>query len=90
MAQVEFVSYDGEYPCRCFGTLVVRIEGVVFTLVNRLVSGGSVWFDDDWSEHVEEGEWGLSELPEEIEPFRQQILDLVNENVPFGCCGGCV
>ena len=24
---VEFISYDGEYPCLCMGTLLVKIDG---------------------------------------------------------------
>ena len=24
---IEFVSYDGEYPCLCMGTLVIKIDG---------------------------------------------------------------
>lgn len=90
MVKVEFISYDGDYPNLCAGTLVIKVEGVEFNLPHALVSGGTVWFDDDWSDHVIQRPWKIKNLPEEIEPFRQQILDLVNENVPFGCGGGCI
>lgn len=88
---VEFISYDGKYPCLCMGTLVLEIDDKTHTLKYALQSGGNVWFDSDWDEHVEQGEWSvdLSEYPE-LEPYKDEITRLVNENIPQGCCGGCV
>ena len=55
---VEFVSYDGDFPNLCSGTLVLRIDGEEVTFPKYCMrSGGSVWFDDEWHEHVESGEW---------------------------------
>ena len=55
-------------------------------------SGGCVSFDNNWTEHVESGKWEIckDELPDELKPFAQEIDDLFNANVPWGCCGGCV
>lgn len=53
---VEFVDYDGDYPNLCSGTLTIKIDGKERVLKRVLRSGGSVWFDDDWSEHIEYGE----------------------------------
>lgn len=87
---IEFVSYDGKYPSLCDGTLVLRIDGkeVVFPEF-CMKSGGSVWFDDDWDDHVECGEWSVA-VPEEYAELAVEIEKCVNENVPCGCCGGCV
>lgn len=53
---VEFVSYDGRFPNLCSGTLVLKIDGVERTMPQYCMSsGGSVWFDNDWGEHVESG-----------------------------------
>jgi len=88
---VEFISYSGRYPCLCFGTLVIKVDGKEYSLDGGLRSGGSVWFDDGWSEHVESGEWrGISCLPEELKQYEDEILRVVNDNVSYGCCGGCV
>lgn len=89
---VEFVSYTGQYPCRCHGELTVKIDGKVVNLGDCLTSGGDVWFDDEFMEHVEEGGWIIYEedIPEEYWKFRPEIEDVVNENVPWGCCGGCI
>lgn len=55
-------------------------------------SGGSVSFDNNWNESVECGEWKLDadELPEELKPFAHELIAVFNENVDFGCCGGCI
>lgn len=57
-------------------------------------SGGGVSFDDDWSEIVDRGEWELSfdekDFPKEIVAIMPELIKVFNENVPEGCCGGCV
>ena len=30
-SNVEFISYDGKYPCLCSGKLILRIDGVIVT-----------------------------------------------------------
>lgn len=89
---VKFVSYNGKYPCLCFGELIVEIDGKEVNLGNCLSSGGSVWFDDEWDEHIEGGPWDIDEyeLPEEYKKYYEEIKAVVNENVPQGCCGGCI
>ena len=86
---VEFVSYDGEYPNLCRGVLIIKIDSVIHKLDNCLLSGGNIWFDDDWRDHTEYGEWSVN-VPDELNKYRNQITDVVNENVPQGCCGGCI
>ena len=86
---VEFVSYSGSYPNLCRGTLILRIDGKEVEFKRALSSGGSVMFDDDWCEHVYCGEWSV-DVPEEYEQYKAEITRVVNENVPHGCCGGCV
>lgn len=84
---VEFVSYDGHYPCLCSGTLVLRIDGKIVELKGCLVSGGEL--SEDYSEAYQD-KWSIDLLPEELKPLKDIITDLVNENVEFGCCGGCI
>ena len=89
--RVKFISYDGEYPNLCRGTLTLEIEGKEHALENVLVSGGCVCFDSNWQEDVSSGPWDI-ELDDykELYPYKDEILKVVNENVKFGCCGGCV
>lgn len=86
---IEFVSYDGTYPNLCSGELVLCIDGKKVNLGCCLCSGGCVWFDEDWNEHVEEEEWSV-DVPKEFEQYVEEITNIVNENVPWGCCGGCI
>ena len=87
---VEFVSYGGKYPALCCGTLRLKINGQPVTMTNILISGGKVWFDENMLDHVEKGDWIIENLPERFEPYRKEIEEVVNKNVPKGCCGGCV
>lgn len=87
--EVKFISYDGSYPNLCSGNLVIEINGTRYDKGFSLCSGGSVSFDDDWSECVTEGEWTVS-VPDELVKYQNEIEEVVNENVLYGCCGGCV
>ena len=96
---VKFVSYDGSYPNLCSGTLVVEINGkeVSFGYHDAdyrdfWCSGGRVWFDENWEEQIEKGNWVFfkGDFPEEYMEYYDEICDLFDENVPQGCCGGCV
>lgn len=88
---VKFVSYNGKYPNLCSGTLVLEVDGKKRELSHVLCSGGSVGcFDGNWNNaYVTEGSWSV-DLPEDLEPYRKEIEELVNSEVPQGCCGGCI
>lgn len=87
---VEFISYDGCYPALCVGTLVIKVDGKIYELRNILGSGGWICIDDD-VEYAHEEPWFFEhDLPAELMSYEEEILRVVNENVPFGCCGGCI
>lgn len=90
--KLTFVSYDGGFPNLCRGKLVLAIDGVCVHFPNYcLSSGGSVSFDENWHEDVTSGSWGISDWPEDFpDELKQKAVELVNDNVPHGCCGGCV
>lgn len=92
MSRVSFVSYDGAYPNLCSGTLILAVDGVSIQFPSWcLSSGGSVSFDEDWNEDVTEGEWGVSDWPEDFpDELKDEALSVINENIHYGCCGGCV
>jgi hypothetical protein len=91
MPTIEFVNYTGEWPCLCHGILTIKVDGKEYE-IDHLISGGSVWFDDDWGDHVESGPWSIDEddIPEEIRQYKDEIEQVANDNIPWGCCGGCV
>lgn len=87
---IKFVSYDGSYPCLCAGTLVLNIDGKNVQLPPYcLTSGGCVTFNDSWDEDVEKGPWHV-DVPTEYIAYADEIRKVVNNNIPWGCCGGCV
>lgn len=90
-AKVEFVSYDGKWPNLCSGTLVMRINGKDVEFPPYCMSsGGCAYFRNNWSEEVvERGEWSVN-VPDEYKALKKEIEEGVNENVPWGCCGGCL
>jgi len=86
------IEYDGTYPSLCSGKLVVTINGKRWDFPPYcLVSGGSVWFDEEGQEHVESGAWTVSDWPEGfLVGQRAAVVDAINAHIPMGCCGGCV
>ena len=74
-------------------------EPITIRLKDCLVSSGSCYFKGDYDEAVtEQGPWevDLNDYvdSDEISPklllnLKPQIVKMVNENVSFGCCGGC-
>lgn len=55
-------------------------------------SGGLVTCDDEWNFDVLSGEWEIDveRIPEQFRDLAAEINEVFNENVPYGCCGGCI
>lgn len=55
-------------------------------------SGGSCYFVKDYQDIVETNEWHINveELPEKIKELAEEIDIVFNDNVTWGCCGGCL
>ncbi len=87
------VEYNGSYPNFCSGDLIVIIDGVSWEFPDHcLRSGGGVsLYPDEGEDEVWQGEWSISDWPEEFpEELKEVVLDAVNEQVSHGCCGGCI
>jgi len=56
-------------------------------------SGGSCGFIGDFEDcYVNEGSWiiDVDELPDELKQYAHEIDEVFNDNVDYGCCGGCL
>lgn len=54
-------------------------------------TGGCIYNRGNWDFEIEKGEWEYyGNLPEEYEPYANQFMEVMNENVEWGCCGGCI
>jgi hypothetical protein len=86
------IQYNGRFPNLCSGNLTVVVDGVSWEFPKYcLVSGGGVSFDENWDENVWHGNWGVYEWPENFpQELKETVLTAINEQVPHGCCGGCV
>lgn len=91
--EVRFISYDGEWPNLCRGTLKISVGDKQYQ-GNCLISGGSVSLKFGVSHGPWDIAWDrlLDENGEQIDndKIKHGILFLVNENVKSGCCGGCL
>ena len=89
--KVVFISYDGKFPNLCSGTLRFKIGEHEFAWKYCLESGGRAPLDDE----TEYGEWAVSfkKIPGLVggipKKIRQKIVEMVNDNIGYGCCGGC-
>ena len=101
---VKFISYTGEYPNLCSGVLTLEIDGIEYKFGHNYLifdswktdgnfqrfwySGGGITSDY----HAYGGEWEIDveELPEQFRQYAAEIDKVFNDNVPYGCCGGCI
>jgi hypothetical protein len=90
--KVEFVSYDGSYPNLCGGVLIVTVGNKRYEFEEHaLMSGGSCWIDRYDEENVAQDDWEIVKWPNGFpEEAKADVVELVNENVEYGCCGGCL
>lgn len=115
--KIEFVSYDGKYPCLCMGTLKVKIDGkeIIFSNSDKYwkydknkekmiykencyprfwESGGSIKSDGNWNMWAEDKAWELfynkEDYPKAILNIMDELIKIFNDNVIYGCCGGCI
>jgi hypothetical protein len=86
------IKYNGSYPNLCRGKLTVIIDGIVWDFPDYcLESGGSVSFDSEWHEVVSSGNWDVGKWPDNFpDNVKPAVLSAINEEIPLGCCGGCV
>lgn len=98
---VKFVSYTGKYPSLCMGTLTLLIyeNGIAVKYIfddkqNECFweSGGSINRDSEGMMYANNKEWIIDakKLPKELQKYADEIDKVFNENVEYGCCGGCI
>jgi len=62
------------------------------------VTGGCIKRDKDWHMWSEQKPWLISgywnksdaKHPQWVIDILPKLLEVFNENVPYGCCGGCI
>lgn len=96
---VEFVSYDGKFPNLCSGVLTVKINGKEVKFGNNLMSQGNedkFWYSGGGCDFKEfttiQGKWKINYLmlKDEYKLYASELIEVFNQNVKYGCCGGCL
>ena len=82
MRKFEFVSYDGLYPLKCFGKLILKIDGKIVDWNQCLaLDKKEKWkFSNDFLNSTD-----LNFTKSEL----KRIYKILNENIEPGCCHGC-
>ena len=94
-SHVKFVSYTGKWSNLCSGILTLEIDG------KRAQFGYGTSNNPFWTsggglnpnyEGAYQGEWqiDINRIPEEYRKYAKEIDEVFNENVEWGCCGGCI
>lgn len=95
MPKFEFVRYTGSYLVLCHGDLMFTMDDKFITLNVSLEPGGTITFDDNGLEQITVApwkdifDWSFIDHPE-FKKWKPEILKMINENVPYGPCGGCI
>lgn len=87
--KLTFVSYNGKYPNLCRGDLVLAIDGKPIRFPSYCLNstGGICGNLDD----TYDGPWEITDYPDDFpEELKAAAVELVNDNIPRGCCGGCI
>ena len=95
-----FVRIDGKLVS--FGDYCLGVKGKtddkdVPNYPKFWTPGGHIYATEDWDMGAVQEPWELSvwrydepKFPEDIKELLPQLIDLFNENVDYGCCGGCI
>ncbi len=98
-SHVKFIKYTGAWPSLCIGELTLEIDGKEYKFGgisgydSFWVSGGSCGFNNGYIDsRVTKASWIIFEehLPEHLKIYAEEIDRVFNENVSWGCCGGCL
>lgn len=98
---IKFISYTGSYPNLCSGDLALEIDGIEYTFGYGYERKTKPDFEPFWCsgggiigdyEDTYSGEWevDIDRLPEQFRKYAFEIDRIFNENVEWGCCGGCI
>lgn len=86
------IIYDGEYPCLCGGELQVQVEETLWDFGKwAIFSQGEIQQTEDGDYITIEGDWIVVSWPENFpQELKPLVEEAVNNQIPHGCCGGCI
>lgn len=100
--EIKFIEYTGKFPTLCNGKLTLNIDGIpiIFGSLFKYSdaqyasfwdTSGNAFFTQD-GDVITKGNWIIykDQLPDYLKEYSEEISKIFNENVPKGCCGGCI
>lgn len=83
------IEYNGKYPNLCRGHLIVWLDDKQYDFGKYcLISGG---YCNYHSGEVHYDSWKIEDWPDNFpEEYKKLVLDKINLEIPWGCCGGCI
>jgi hypothetical protein len=75
---IKFISYDGKYPAACHGTLTLSKDNKIYS------------FEPHIDFHGDKDIIDMENLPKELKKYYKEIVKIIEDNIDFACCGGCL
>ena len=86
------IEYDGKWLNLCSGKLIVFVDDEKYIFNSCLNSGGSInKINGEFSKT--KGRWYIEneDFPKDfLMILKENLLEIVNEEVKYSCCGGCI
>lgn len=94
-SHVKFISYTGKWPNLCSGILTLEIDGKRARFGHGTLNGpfwcsGGGLNPNYEGAYTDEWEIDVKAIPVEYRKYAHEIDRVFNENVEWGCCGGCI
>lgn len=87
------LKYSYSKYALCCGDIEVHIIPLKKTFTDIFLSSGGqiVSEDNEWcSMYAETGPWDVI-LPDDFPgEYSEELKELINTEIPWGCCGGCI
>lgn len=83
------IEYNGKYPNRCSGHLIVWLDDEKYDFGKYCLNSGG--YCNYHSGEIKNGPWTVEEWPDNFpEIYKLHVEKTINEEIPWGCCGGCI
>ena len=84
--EIKIEKFEPKAYALCSSVCIISINGETFPI--KLISGGSVsWYPND---EIIDGPWSVYRIPSKFKHLEKEITKVVNDTLPWGCCGGCI